>query len=115
MNAGGWFVVDKSGRQEGVYDKLGAQYLAEMNDRKYPSFAPHRAVQLVELTPEIAAAGELLASLRECVEDTEDVIARHVEAHGETYRPARLKGMREQLARARAAIAKATGQEGGKS
>lgn len=51
---------------------------------------------------------ELAECLSECVEDTEDAIARHIEAYGEKYRAQRLEFLREQVKKARAAIAQAT-------
>jgi hypothetical protein len=103
MSAGGWFVIDKSGRQEGIYDKRGAHYFAEMNAREYPSFAPHRAVQLVELTPQLAAAGDVLEALRDA--EARLTVAIDQDRHKLLDVVARDK--------ARTAIAKATGQEGG--
>ena len=57
----------------------------------------------------IAAAPDLLAALVEAIEDSEEVLAARVASLGENYRPLTLKAMREDIAKGRAAIAKATG------
>lgn len=58
----------------------------------------------------IATAPDLLEALMECVEDSEAAVGQYVQAYGETYRPKRLAAMRETVRKARAAIAKATGE-----
>lgn len=57
----------------------------------------------------IAAAPCLLAALQESIEDSEEVLNTRIATLGENFRPWRLKAMREQIAKGRAAIAKATG------
>lgn len=57
----------------------------------------------------IAAAPDLLDALKECVEDSEQAVCEYIEKYGETYRPQRLQAMRNTVAKARAAIAKAGG------
>lgn len=110
MTAARWYCVNNFGMATLAVDKEDAEKTARDSDTLFPRHAPHRAVQLVELTPERAAAAELLASLRECVEDTQEVISQHIAAYGENCRADRLKHMREQLARAKSAIAKAEGK-----
>lgn len=51
---------------------------------------------------------ELLEALKECIEDSEQAVCEYIEKYGETYRPQRLQAMRDTVAKARAAIAKAT-------
>lgn len=74
------------------------------------SATPAEVVEAVGRLGELQAQrDELLAALRDCVQDTDDVICRHLEAYGETWRAERLQSLREQATRARAAIARAEG------
>lgn len=52
---------------------------------------------------------ELLAALKECVEDSEQAVTDYLQKYGFSYRPERLTAMSETVAKARAAIAKAEG------
>lgn len=58
---------------------------------------------------EAIGASNLLESLVESIEDSQAVVDQHVLNYGETWRPARLSALRACVAKARAAIAKATG------
>lgn len=98
MSAGGWFMVDCKGALSKVDDEDSAKYLAAKNDRDYLRLAPHRAVQLVELTPRLAAAEGVLAALQAIV-DLDD---------GDT--PG-LWPFSQEFDDARAAIDKATGEQ----
>ena len=57
----------------------------------------------------LAQRDELLDALKECIEDSEQAVCEYIEKYGETYRPQRLQAMRNTVAKARAAIAKAGG------
>jgi hypothetical protein len=50
---------------------------------------------------------ELLAALKECVEDSQSEVDRYILDYGERYRPATLAALRETVRCAREAIAKA--------
>jgi len=50
---------------------------------------------------------QLLEALEECVEDSQSAVDQYVLAYGENFRPHRLKGLREIVSKARAAIAAA--------
>ena len=102
MNAPRWYVVDLLGTGYGCKSKAEADYWAGTWDRDIPHKAPHRAVQLVELTAEIAAAGEMLKALRKAA-----VCLAAVCNHAPEL------GAEDTYSAVDAAIAKATGQEGG--
>lgn len=57
----------------------------------------------------MAASEDLLAALRECVEDSQEAVNAYVETYGDEWKPHRLAALRETVAKARAAIARATG------
>jgi hypothetical protein len=52
-----------------------------------------------------ALVKQLAEALTECVEDSQELVNAYVQTFGENFRPARLKGMRDQVNKARAALA----------
>lgn len=53
------------------------------------------------------ASEELLECLKECVKDSQELLDNYIQKYGENFRPHRLEYMREVVAKARAAIARA--------
>lgn len=56
---------------------------------------------------EVSINEQLLVCLKDCVEDSESVVADHIERYGENYKTLRLAEMRRVVADAHAAIAAA--------
>lgn len=73
-------------------------------DNNYAAFLEK---QLERLT---AINAQMLESLEDCVEDSQAAVDQYVLAYGENFRPHRLKGLREIVAKARAAITAAKEQ-----
>lgn len=65
----------------------------------------------VQLAVMAVQRDELLAALKDCLEDSEQAVWEYIDKYGETYRPQRLHEMRDVVAKARAAITKATGEQ----
>lgn len=90
---------------------IGANGLVRIVARSDPEF--NEFVLIADVAPWnaplVVEAPELLACLQDAVEDSQQVLDERIAALGENFRPARLKAMRAQIARARAAINKALG------
>jgi len=102
MSAPRWYSVSGDGVGYCAQDDKQAIYWAELHNINYPLDPPHRAVQLVELTAEMAAAGEMLKALRKAA-----VCLAAVCNHAPEL------GAEDTYSAVDAAIAKAAGQEGG--
>lgn len=107
---------------EALAKKHGAASYRNRVDTQHPAYGFTEAglhALVAEVRGEVRKEDEalirrLMLALDDCAEDSESAVSDYVQAYGESYRPHRLKGLRDIVTKAKEALAAARARLGEK-